>query len=181
MKLTEGGRLERPNICWICSRTPEVGSAVIDTEKVFDGYPYNLNGRMYVCETCATQIAGFFDLVSKDAVEIAQNEQKRAEGVVRGVKQRLDTLIFELKGLAENPSALTEVTDGPEATVGRGRVGTEEDKRSGVVRTVDGASADKALEGGDEAASGDDSGAEGRHRSSASAQPRTRKRASSAA
>lgn len=56
MKLTEGGKLDRPNLCTICERTPEIGAPVVDTEKYFDGYPHNLQGRRYVCDKCADSI-----------------------------------------------------------------------------------------------------------------------------
>jgi len=111
MKLTEGGRLERPNICWLCERTPDIGMPVIDTEKYFDGWPYNLQGRRYVCERCIKEMLKFFGFAEDDAIIQAQIAQLRAEGVVRGVKQRLDTLVFELAHLADDPSTVMVMDD----------------------------------------------------------------------
>lgn len=181
MKLTEGGRLERPNLCWICKRTPPVGSAVIDTEKYFEGWPHDLQGRQYVCEACATQMASFFGFAARDEVEIAQTAQARAEAVVRGVKQRLDTMIADLKNLAADPSVFMEDTSATETSVGRGRVGFEADAAVDGAELGDGDSEELVAEAGDSATEGDDSGAEGGHSETSDAQPGTRQHSGSTA
>jgi len=104
MKLTEGGKLERPNICTICERTPEVGTKVVDTERYFEGWPYVLQGRRYVCDRCIKEMLKFFDFADRNEVAIAQVGQQRAEAVVRGVKLKVDSLVKELRTLAEDPS-----------------------------------------------------------------------------
>jgi hypothetical protein len=104
MKLTEGGKLERPNICTICERTPEVGTKVVDTERYFEGWPYVLQGRRYVCEKCIKEMLKFFDFADRNEVLIAQTAQLRAEAVVRGVKLKVDSMTKELRTLAEDPS-----------------------------------------------------------------------------
>ena len=111
MKLTKGGTLERPNLCTICERTPGVGERVVDTEKYFDGFPVNLQGRRYVCERCATEMFKFFDYATQEEVWLARREEAQAKAILRGLKFRLDELSNDLRRIAENPQALTEVGD----------------------------------------------------------------------
>ena len=189
MKLTEGGRLERPNICWICKRTPPIGSVVVDTEKHFEGYPFELNGRLYVCETCATQIAGFFDLVDKNQVEIAHTAQARAEAVVRGVKLRVDQLVKDLSTLALDPSVFMEAEDGSsrEESADGDRApenspSQENSPSEGIEGDQSGVSGEAGSEGRAVGAKrGADSKPSGGRKSAATAQPRPRNRANTAA
>jgi len=110
MKLTYGGKLERPNLCFLCETTPDHGTKVIDTERYFDGHPYNLQGRRYVCEKCINSMLVHFDLADRATVERAENAELQAQMVLRGLKQRIDVLFNDLRHLAENPTALMEDT-----------------------------------------------------------------------
>lgn len=162
MKLTEGGRLERPNLCWICERTPAIGTPVIDTERYFDGHPFSLQGRRYVCLKCVQEMAKFFGFVPSERMEQAEIAKQRAEGVVRGVKLQLDRLSNELKALAVDPGTLIveedSVLDIPEvdgnevaAIIGAIFGGLPEEPESDVAA-------------GDQLVAGSDFGPEGGHR-----------------
>jgi len=113
MKLTYGGKLDRPNVCFLCETTPDHGTKVIDTERYFDGHPFNLQGRRYVCEKCINSMLVYFDLATHVEVERAQAELSRSNQVIRGMKQRIDVLFNDLRYLVENPTALTEVSSEP--------------------------------------------------------------------
>lgn len=126
MKLVEGGKLQRPNVCWICQRTPAIGSPVIDTEKYFEGYPHNLQGRMYVCEKCALEIAKHFDLADAETIRLARREAEQAAFILRGLKQRLDGIVYDLVHIAESPEAFVQVVG-----VG-GAQGSEQESRTEV-------------------------------------------------
>lgn len=111
MKLTEGGKLERPNVCFLCETTPDHGTKVIDTERYFDGHPYTLQGRRYVCEKCINSMLKFFDFADLATVERAEAERLHAEQVLRGLKVRIDVLFNDLRHIAENPSILIDEVD----------------------------------------------------------------------
>lgn len=108
MKLTEGGKLERPNVCFLCETTPAHGTKVIDTERYFDGHPFNLQGRRYVCEKCINDMVKFFNFADRDAVDRAYSEANEARLVLRSFKWRIDQLFNDLKNLAESPHSLVE-------------------------------------------------------------------------
>lgn len=108
MKVTEGGKLERPNVCFLCETTPAVGSKVIDTERYFEGWPATLQGRRYVCERCVIEMFKFFDFASRSEVFDAQRNELEAQAIIRGIKLRLDTLYTEMKQLTENPNVFKE-------------------------------------------------------------------------
>ena len=112
MKLTEGGKLERPNLCFLCETTPDHGTKVIDTERYFDGHPFNLQGRRYVCEKCINSMLVHFDLADRATVERAEQETLNAQMILRGLKLRIDVLFKDLRHIAENPTALMEGMDG---------------------------------------------------------------------
>lgn len=111
MKLTYGGKLERPNLCFLCERTPAIGTKVVDTERYFDGWPANLQGRRYVCESCVNDMTKFFGYADLATVERADAEAQLARNILKGLKQRLNVLYADLQQIAENPSLLVEETD----------------------------------------------------------------------
>ena len=123
MKLTEGGRLQRPNLCFLCETTPDHGTKVIDTERYFDGHPFNLQGRRYVCEKCINSMLVHFDLADRATVERAENDTLQAQRVLQGLKRRIDILFNDLRQLAENPTALMEEIDVTPTGSGSGTVG----------------------------------------------------------
>lgn len=108
MKVTTGGKLERPNICFLCETTPQAGTKVIDTERYFDGWPHNLQGRRYVCERCVTEMFKFFEFASRDEVTQAVAGELEAQAIIRGIKLRLDDLYNDMKQLTENPNVFKE-------------------------------------------------------------------------
>lgn len=78
MKLTKGGKLDRPNLCCLCERTPPIDAPVIDTGRYFDGFPHNLQGRRYVCEICIKSMCKFIDLIPMKQVEEIISERDQA-------------------------------------------------------------------------------------------------------
>lgn len=137
MKITEGGKLDRPNVCFLCETTPPHGMKVVDTERYFDGHPYNLQGRRYVCEKCINSMLVFFDFVDLNRLEQAELEAKNAQNILRGLKLRLDTLFNDLRQIAESPNLLLDGLSGSvreqsqSIVVGNGE-GTEVDSGSSV-------------------------------------------------
>jgi hypothetical protein len=123
MKLTFGGKLDRPNVCFLCETTPEPGSKVIDTERYFDGFPHNLRGRRYVCEKCVNSMVKFFDLADLATVERAQAEAQFAQDMLQGLKRRVYDLFEDLRQIAENPNILVEAGDVPKERPGSATVG----------------------------------------------------------
>jgi hypothetical protein len=108
MKLTEGGKLERPNVCFLCETTPAAGSKVIDTERYFDGWPANLHGRRYVCERCINDMVKFFEFTTLEHVRQAQLDVLERDAIIRGIKLRLDALYGDIKRLTENPNVFSQ-------------------------------------------------------------------------
>jgi len=156
MKLTEGGRLERPNVCFLCETTPGHGTKVIDTERYFDGHPYNLQGRRYVCERCINDMLKFFDFADIATVERANAEKLQAEQILRGLKLRLNTLFEDLRNITESPNILIdEVRNVSETRLGSGAMGEKPDVASDAGEADD--SAGEVEVGADQ-----ESGAQGR-------------------
>lgn len=109
MKLTKGGSLARPNVCFICETTPPIDSKVIDTERFYDpGYQTRLGGEKYVCEKCVNQMASFFEFASADRVHIAEHQANQDRLILRGLKWRLDALFEDLRHIAENPGLIMD-------------------------------------------------------------------------
>jgi len=182
VKLTEGGRLDRPNVCTICERTPEIGTKVIDTERYFDGWPATLQGRRYVCERCINEMVKFFDFASHNEVAQAQIAQERAEAVVRGVKTRIAVLATDMKTIAADPSVFMEDDGGSirEAVpVGIAEATSEAPESSEETSNLQGDQSDVPSE--DRAFGSADISAEGRHPEVAIAQSGVGESADSAA
>lgn len=108
MKLTKGGKLEPPNICFLCETTPAIGSDVVDTERYFDGWPATLRGRRYVCQRCVEGMLKFFNFATDDEITRAVSGELEAQSIIRGIKLRLDELYTDMKQLTENPSVFKE-------------------------------------------------------------------------
>ena len=157
LKLTEGGKLDRPNVCFLCETTPPHGMKVVDTERYFDGHPFNLQGRRYVCEKCINSMLVFFDFVDLNRLEQAEIATLNAQNILRGLKLRLDTLFNDLKQIAENPNLLLDGLSGSVREQSQSRlVGDEE------ALVTDGGSLDSS--GNEVGVEGSaDSGAEGGH------------------
>lgn len=59
-----------PGICIVCETKPTEKQTAVDTQRDFEpGGPTYLNGRKYVCESCAHEFARLYDFVSKKSVE----------------------------------------------------------------------------------------------------------------
>lgn len=104
MKLTVGGKLERPNVCFLCETTPAEGTKVVDTERYFDGFPLSLQGRRYVCSRCINQMVEFFGFTTLEKVELAEAALADAQSIIRGIKLRLDSLASDMVHLTESPN-----------------------------------------------------------------------------
>lgn len=93
MKLTEGGKLDRPNVCTICERTPDIGEECVDTERYFDGFPHNLRGRRYICKKCVTDAAKLISgLVSQKEYDAIVGELAAANLELKQIKEKLGVL-----------------------------------------------------------------------------------------
>lgn len=146
MKLTEGGRLERPNACTICERTPEIGEEVIDTERYFDGWPASLHGRRYICKKCATEAAKLVSgLISQREYDFIVGELKAARLEIINHKALLGTI--------------------QEALLGNFKVVTPAESGGSVEASTDEAAGDSPSESGDSAVESDSHSAEGRYQS----------------
>lgn len=91
MKLVKGGELQRPNLCTICERTPAIGEVVIDTEKYFDGFPHNLQGKRYVCKRCSQEFARLIrgDVVEAEYQRVVMERDNALEKLKR-IKDRIE-------------------------------------------------------------------------------------------
>lgn len=59
-----------PGICFICEAKPTEKQTAVDTRRDFEpGGPTYLNGRKYVCEGCAHEVAKLYGYVSEKAIE----------------------------------------------------------------------------------------------------------------
>lgn len=72
MRLAPNYNLQNPNVCTICEEKPN-GDEVIDCERYTPNSPrYRLNGRKYVCQNCAHEIAKRIGYVSNSEIEEVQ-------------------------------------------------------------------------------------------------------------
>lgn len=174
MKLTFGGQLERPNLCFLCETTPPIGTKVVDTERYFDGFPHTLRGRRYVCEKCVNSMVKFFDLADARTVEVARSEELRAQLLLRGLKLRLDKLVDDLQKVAEAPEVLIGEASGSIREASSAGVGAPEVRDSEADDKADeqaGSGADSASE--DRTAGSEDGESAVRHRAPNRAAKRT--------
>lgn len=91
MRIVENTNLTYPSVCTLCERDP-YGATVVDVERYTPEHPtYPLNGRKYICESCATEIArlvvGF-----KDELTIASEYEDQARRYIANVKNQLGFL-----------------------------------------------------------------------------------------
>ena len=81
--------LQNPNICTICEEKP-LGDTVIDCERYTPNSPrYRLNGRKYVCQNCANEIAKKSGYVSIEEVEKLREDLINTMNYVDSLKEKL--------------------------------------------------------------------------------------------
>lgn len=106
MKVIPNGALQNPNACTICEETP-TGDAVVDTERYTPFNPvYPLNGRKYLCERCAKEIANTIGFHNTDAVAVALQAQARANVELANIRQRVVELADHIKDFVYSADAL---------------------------------------------------------------------------
>lgn len=100
MQLVPNSNLADPNICTICEEPP-FGDQVVDTERFTPFNPtFPLNGRKYVCERCAGEIANKLGYESSDAVAKHRAIAEQAQTELGNVRQRIGELADHIKEFA---------------------------------------------------------------------------------
>ena len=99
MQLVSSGSLMAPNVCFICEQWGQ--KTFVDTFYSYEqGTSVKLAGRKYVCESCVTELAKFFDLTPASVRDEAVNEAEACRSAIKNLRYRLDTFSKELADLS---------------------------------------------------------------------------------
>jgi hypothetical protein len=125
MQLINKSDLLAPGVCVLCEGSPSDGEKIVDTLKnLVTGFPFQLEGRKYVCEACATAVGAVIGLTS-DAKQIeAERKQAIAEAQVTALSGYLTGIAEEIrKGEIDKIVSYAEVP--------------EEDRKSGLDAAIE--------------------------------------------
>lgn len=90
MRIIGNFDLAYPNVCTLCEEQPG-GSTVVDVERYTPEHPtYPLNGRKYICERCASEIARLCG--GDDELTIAGQFEDDARKFLASVRNQLGFL-----------------------------------------------------------------------------------------
>lgn len=91
MRIIGNFDLAYPNVCTLCEEKPD-GSTVVDVERYTPEHPtYPLNGRKYVCDRCAAEIARLYG-GGADEFSIATAFEDDARKFLANVRNQLGFL-----------------------------------------------------------------------------------------
>lgn len=125
MQLINKSDLLAPGVCVLCEGSPSDGEKIVDTLKnLVTGFPFQLEGRKYVCEACATAVGAVIGLTS-DAKQV--DAERRAELA----EARLVALSGYLTGISD------EIRSGKIDTIVATADVPEEDRKSGLEAAVE--------------------------------------------
>lgn len=106
MQVIKNADLRNPNVCAICEESPD-GDTVVDTERFTPFYEvYPLNGRKYICERCAGEIANKIGYVSSNAIAQAQADADAARAELGNVRQRTTELADHIRDFVSSPASV---------------------------------------------------------------------------
>jgi hypothetical protein len=125
MQLINKSDLLAPGVCVLCESSPSDGVKIVDTLKdLITGFPFHLEGRKYVCESCAKAVGAVIGLTSDDAKVEAERQRDLAEARLTALSGYLNGISEEIKsGKIDNIVATAEVP--------------EEDRKSGLEAAVE--------------------------------------------
>lgn len=128
MQLINKSDLLAPGVCVLCEGSPADEHKIVDTLKnLVTGFPFQLQGRKYVCQPCVEAVAAVIGLTSAEAQAEAERKLAEAEAKLTAIGGFLDGLSDEIRAgvfahviqHAEVPA--DEVRSGLEAAVEAGR------------------------------------------------------------
>lgn len=114
MDLIKNENLADPNVCTICEEHPN-GDKVVDTARFTPFNPtYPLNGRKFICERCAKEIANTLGFQASEDVQAANVAADQARAELGNVRQRITELADHIRDIATSASS-TDVSASAEA------------------------------------------------------------------
>jgi hypothetical protein len=125
MQLINKSDLLAPGVCVLCEGSPSDGEKIVDTLKnLVTGFPFQLEGRKYVCESCATAVGAVVGLEAGTRVAEAERKQAVAEARHTAHSGYLSGISDEIRsGKIDN---IVETAEVP-----------EEDRKSGLEAAVE--------------------------------------------
>lgn len=88
-----------PAICFICEMKPTEKQTIVDTKRDFEpGGPTYLNGRKYVCESCAAELARLYGFSKGSDVEELKVEAQFLRDRVSELEDRARKVSEQLLG-----------------------------------------------------------------------------------
>lgn len=125
MQLINKSDLLAPGVCVLCEGSPSDGEKIVDTLKnLVTGFPFQLEGRKYVCEACATAVGAVIGLTSDSKQVEAERQRDVAEARLVALSGYLNGISEEIrKGEIDKIVATAEVP--------------EEDRKSGLTAAIE--------------------------------------------
>jgi hypothetical protein len=125
MQLIEKSDLLAPGVCVLCEGSPSDGHKIVDTLKnLTTGFPFQLEGRKYVCEACAVAVGQVIGLTSSF-------KQLEAEAQRTNAEARLNAISGYLVGIAD------EIRSGKIDEIITAAPVPEEDRKSGLEAAIE--------------------------------------------
>lgn len=103
MQLVKAGQLLRPNICFLCETFPPEGTTLVDTFRNHEYGASPLNGRKYVCDSCAGELARALGYGSGHAEKVALAENEAYKRSFETLRYRVSEFAEELLEVARLP------------------------------------------------------------------------------
>jgi hypothetical protein len=98
MQLINKSDLLAPGVCVLCESSPSDEVKIVDTLKnLVTGFPFQLQGRKYVCEACIRALGDVIELIPADVERAAVQKSDDAEAKLVAIGGFLDGFAQEIR------------------------------------------------------------------------------------